>query len=256
MKKDYLSRLSWAARWWLPRAEGDDVLSDYRELLSQRYRTDAELQRDLGKPSQVIRQLSRPREYHCWCAVFAALTALLLLLPVAGGSAFFTRYSFGLPVLMLAAGLALSFLWFQRRGWREDSLPHGLLPLLLVQAVGLALVWFTIWVCLYRIDDFIRLMEATNGAVSGSTVHHGLYVVVWATAALGIYGLVRARMGDRRWRAVYAAGLTVAVVGLAFLAFLTRMDLSFSGPGWERRWLWQYLIMSVIGVAGTGVSLC
>ena len=106
MKKDYLSRLSWAARWWLPRAEGDDVLSDYRELLSQRYRTDAELQRDLGKPSQVIRQLSRPREYHCWCAVFAALTALLLLLPVAGGSAFFTRYSFGLPVLMLAAGLA------------------------------------------------------------------------------------------------------------------------------------------------------
>ena len=51
MKKDYLSRLSWAARWWLPRAEGDDVLSDYRELLSQRYRTDAELQRDLGKPS-------------------------------------------------------------------------------------------------------------------------------------------------------------------------------------------------------------
>lgn len=128
-----------------------------------------------------------------------------------------------------------------------------MLPLLLAQAVGLALVWFTIWVCQYRIDDFIRLMEATNGAISGSTIHHALYVVVWAAIALGIYSLVRARMGDRRWRAVYAAGLTVVVVGLAFLAFLTSMYLPSSEL---RRFLWQYLIMSVIGVAGTGVSLC
>ena len=36
MRRDYLSRLSRAARWYLPPAEAAEVLEDYREIVAGR----------------------------------------------------------------------------------------------------------------------------------------------------------------------------------------------------------------------------
>ena len=50
---DYLSRLSRAARWYLPPAEAAEVLEDYREIVAGR--SEEELRRDLGTPRAAMR---------------------------------------------------------------------------------------------------------------------------------------------------------------------------------------------------------
>ena len=49
MRRDYLSRLSRAARWYLPPAEAAEVLEDYREIVAGR--SEEELRRGLDAPS-------------------------------------------------------------------------------------------------------------------------------------------------------------------------------------------------------------
>ncbi len=48
MRWDYLSRLSLAARWYLPPAEAAEVLEDYREIVEGR--SEEELRREVGGP--------------------------------------------------------------------------------------------------------------------------------------------------------------------------------------------------------------
>ena len=54
MRRDYLSRLSRAARWYLPPAEAAEVLEDYREIVAGR--SEEELRRGLGTPRAAMRQ--------------------------------------------------------------------------------------------------------------------------------------------------------------------------------------------------------
>ena len=60
MRRDYLSRLSRAARWYLPPAEAAEVLEDYREIVAGR--SEEELRRDLGTPRAAMRQPAAPAE--------------------------------------------------------------------------------------------------------------------------------------------------------------------------------------------------
>nr|WP_325204139.1 hypothetical protein [uncultured Oscillibacter sp.] len=77
MRRDYLSRLSRAARWYLPPAEAAEVLEDYREIVAGR--SEEELRRDLGTPRAAIKQLAQPKAYRKWLAVFLILSACVLL---------------------------------------------------------------------------------------------------------------------------------------------------------------------------------
>ncbi|MCI9113213.1 MAG: hypothetical protein HFF96_02975 [Oscillibacter sp.] len=77
MRRDYFSRLSRAARWFLPPAEAAEVLEDYREIVAGR--SEEELRRDLGTPRAAMRQLAQPKAYRRWLAAFAGLTVCLLL---------------------------------------------------------------------------------------------------------------------------------------------------------------------------------
>ena len=70
MRRDYLSRLSRAARWYLPPAEAAEVLEDYREIVAGR--SEEELRRDLGTPRAAMRQLAQPKAYRRWLAALGA----------------------------------------------------------------------------------------------------------------------------------------------------------------------------------------
>ncbi len=258
MKRDYLGRLSWAAHWRLPYTEAEDVISDYREIISQSARSEEELQRDLGKPWQVVRLVTQPEGYRRWVFVFVLLTAFLLLLPVIRNSSLQRRYLDVLPFLFLVLGLALSWAWFQWQGVRGlgHTPPRGLLWLLLLQVAGMVVVWLSIWISLFRMDIFLHLMESSGGRISGSTLHSILSCVLWLAIGTGILGLIQARLGDRRWRALYVLGLTIVLLSASLLALLCRMDLTPAREAWWLPYLGQYLMISLIGGIGTGISLC
>ena len=71
----------------------------------------------------------------------------------------------------------------------------------------------------------------------------------------GLFGLVQARLGDRRWRAVYILGLTGVLTSLFVWSMLSSMSLDFS-TGWQTPLLIKLSLRTFAGLAGTAVALC
>ena len=263
MNQGYWKRLSLAARWRLPSAEAQEVLADYKDMFAQDARSEAELCRDLGQPTQVVRVLEKPKAYRRWLIAFWVLTACLILpalypLPFIGWTVCqFLIYDLNdWPVewFFLVGGLALSLLWFQRQGVRKGALPKKILFCLAVQLVGVVCVGVLFWIVLARPVEVMRSFQNTPG--SAAMVTFGLSCFVFLLALLGVFGLIMARLDDRRWRAVYILGLTVAVLCLSLLALVGSMSLDPSETYWQMPYLQQLFGLTAVGLMGTGASLC
>lgn len=265
MKRDYLSRLSRAARWYLPPEEAAEVLEDYREIVEGR--TEEELRRDLGTPRMVARQLVQKRDYRRWLAVFAGLTACVVL-PSAdgvlseisqqlirlfdiwlfvGGIAQTSRYA----EWMLPLGTALALVWFQRNGRKEQAPSKWLAPLLAVLLLGIAWVSFLAWTLFAEQWGLLNSLFPENHWLMRFSL--GLYSL--AAGMAGMLGLVKARLTDRRWRAVYVLGLTGAAACLFVWKMFSSMTLDLSS-GWQSPLVMRYAFILLLGLIGTGVSLC
>lgn len=259
MNKDYFTQLTRAARWFLPPEEAREVLSEYRDILDAAPRDDESLRRDLGDPVEAMRLVSQPKEYHKWLIAFAVMGACLLLpavSPLPGAWrlwGFFQRYLYQFPVevMLLAAGLGVSLIWFRRReADGAGPLPRGLLPLLALQLAGLAGTWWMAWAVLAQpvgVMDFFR----DHPVIAGSMAT----VLMWGGAMLaltGLWGLVQSRLTDRRWRMTYALSLTVVVLVMAMLSLMRGMSLD----GSPADSLPYFVLLTALGLAGTGVSLC
>ena len=79
MKQDYMARLSRAARWMLPPDESEEVIADYRELVTQNPLPEEELYRELGNPVEAVRLLADESERKRWNRVFCVLALCLLI---------------------------------------------------------------------------------------------------------------------------------------------------------------------------------
>ncbi len=267
MKRDYLSRLGRATRWYLPPAEAAEVLEDYRELIEAEPRSEDALLRDVGSPREAARRLAQPKVYRRWLAVFGILSVCLLL---PGADAVVSGLSFTLyclfrvyflwegigntaqfAVVLFPLGTVLAVAWFQRGGEKGETLPRGIVPLLTVPLLGMAWVWFLAWVVLAERFDVIGFLFPRLGRLVSAT----LALCILLEAAVGMFGLVKARLGDRRWRAVYVWGLTGAVLSIFLWSMLTSMTLDFSA-GWQIPYILRIVSITAIGFMGTGVSLC
>ena len=260
MKRNYLSRLSRAARWYLPPAEAAEVLEDYREIVEGR--SGEELRRDLGTPRAAMRQLAQPKAYRRWLAVFLVLSACVLL-PAAGVVRSELSWLFGLFLndlmqtpryaeMMLPLGTVLALVWFRRNGRKEETLPKWVVPLLILLLLGIAWVSFLAWTL------FAERWDLLNALFPEERVWlHRLTLGLNALAAgtVGMIGLVKARLADRRWRAVYVLGLTGAVACLFMWKMYTGMFWEFQ-PGWQTPYVIRYMVIILVGLLGTGVSLC
>ena len=267
MRRDYLSRLSRAARWYLPPAEAAEVVEDYQEIVKGR--SEEELRRDLGTPRAAMKQLAQPKAYRRWLAVFIVLAVCVVLpaieplwqglfsLSIQLGRPvwFFRVYDSVVPFsgLFFPAGLALALAWFRRNGEKGRRLPKGVLPLLALSLLGIAWVWCFIGGILT--ERFVLLSVLPRvGPIYTS------YLLLWADAlamgAAGLYGLVRARLGDRRWVAVYILGLTGAALALSLHLLMTSMNLDGFTSSWWQPYAARYAVITALGLIGTGAALC
>lgn len=274
MRRDYMTRLSRIARWKLPPAEAREVIEDYSEMISQNPRSEEELSQDLGKPAEAIRLITQKKLYYRWLVAFAVMS-ICLLLPAMSRVSFicdfgifqdFTSmltYFAGIHLagnvvipFFLTAGLIISQIWFRRNGFREKSrLPRRMLPLLAIQFLGLIGVWFIIWLALFCSPE--QLAKIFAGEIPRAMVVGD--ILIWGgfgIAVIGMFGLVKARLEDRRWLAVYALGLTVSALCVAVLALLMNMRLDFNSDGWQMLYFKYYIFLTVIGLGGTVASLC
>ncbi|MBD5098455.1 MAG: hypothetical protein HDT35_02705 [Clostridiales bacterium] len=273
MKKDYMARLERAARWRLPPQEAEDVIADYRDIVSDPPRTEEELRREVGDPEQVIKLLvSSPRAYRIWQAAFAVMAACILMLGISPTGIgypiwrfFFdvwTEYPLG-PVLAVL-GAATALVWFRRQDQKKERPPKAIRILL---AVFLVYIGGILLFCLANTLDYegfcamLGTMEPLIGpknAVSRSMYLCELTMIYTCPliALVGLLGLVKARTGDRRWAAVYVLALTAILTALLVLHLATSPIVPEIAEDRAKRMLVRCSVTVVIGLIGSGVSLC
>lgn len=280
MKKDYLSRLSRAARWRLGAKEAEEVIADYRDMVGDPPRSEEELVRELGKPLDAVKPLTERKAYCIWLAVFAVLAACLA---VPGLSApwgtwkepfyqlFGERYCLARIAALMGTLGALA--WFRRTGQKGGRLPRAV-PMLLAVLLGwLVLVLASGWawmhdpmvfsemwgdMLIYRVGD-IRLDVPIPVSRSFYILSNAL---AWAgglgVTMIGLCALVKARMEDRRWCAVYILAMAVMMVSLEELALMSNMSIE-SASTWENFLSHRfniYAALAAAGLVGTGAALC
>ena len=76
-----------------------------------------------------------------------------------------------------------------------------------------------------------------------------------AATITGFFGLVKARMSDYRWRALYVMGLLVLAECVLATAVLVSMDLRVSSDWWVSYGV-RLSLLGLVGLAGVGASLC
>lgn len=283
MKKDYMTRLERAARWRLPRLEAEDIISDYRDIVGTPPRPDEELRRDVGDPEQVVKLLvSSPRAYHIWLAVFVALSACILIpgvSPLPGMWRLWTHcfylcyFDIHLGAVLAFLGMAGALVWFRWKGYKKTKLPRAIPVLLALLLVWTGAVLLVNWLWLrdplpfaemwgetpvYALFGLVRI-GPPDYTVSRSV--HMLQTALeyggFAMALIGEIGLVKARLEDRRWIAVYVLGMSAMLVCMSTLALMTSMELPdpFTAAWWVP-YLQTWLVYAGIGVAGAGAALC
>lgn len=280
MKKDYLSRLSRAARWRLGAKEAEEVIADYRDLLDGDERTEEELGRDFGKPKDVVMQLTTPKAYYIWLAVFAVLAACLAVPGLSAPWGYWKEPFFRLfggrhclahiPALLGALG---ALVWFRRTGKKGARLPRAVPVLLAVLLGWLALVLAADWAWMHDFMGFSQMWGEMPVHRIGDilldppiTASRSFYILnkslAWVgglgVTAIGIFALVKARTGDRRWCAVYILAMAVMMVSLKGLDLTTNMSVT-DATTWENFFSHHFnihLALAAAGLVGSGAALC
>ncbi len=268
MRQDYMARLERWARWMLPRQEADDVLGDYRDIAA-----DPELGRELGKPREVIQPLVQKKQYRAWLAVFVVM-AVCILAPGLSSTAI------GYPLWLLlfdgwverpygayltGLGAATALVWFRWQGHKHGRLPRAIPILLAVFLVCIGAVLLFCWTCSRDFDAFLELwgrMKLWIGPNQDAprSFHLSRLAMAYGSpilAFLGVYGLVKARMGDRRWAAVYVLAATAMLTALLVLDWSGRIYWPADSAPEElfRQMLLRCSGIAAVGLVGTGVAL-
>ncbi len=273
MKKTYLARLERWARWMLPRAEAEDVIADYRDIAA-----DPEMLRGLDKPRNVIRPLTQKKPYYTWLAAFAVMAVCILAV---GFSGTFIGYPFWMLLFdggrggpcyvpqVAALGAITALVWFRLCGRKEGRLSRAVPVLLGVCLLCIAGVLLFCWACSRDFEAFTNAwgtMTAWIGPNKDLPISRSFYLPRMAMcygspilALIGAYSLIKARMGDRRWAAVYVLALTAITISLLVVYRTGYMDVTDTNTTVEelsRQMLFRYSGIAAIGLVGTGVSLC
>lgn len=247
MKKDYMSRLRRWARWYLGAEEAVEVISDYEELAAGR--SDEALARDLGAPRKAMRQLVDKATFSRWYRGGLFPMGLLSLIPLL--YLLFGCFPRTLSGCLIPCAGCLFALWYWGVKPRTPRvpLPKGLLPALLaLLLVFLAVSAFLQW--LLRIP--YTGLEFPAWLIGW---HHAVGILCALFVAAGIYGMVLARMYDRRWRALYILAQTAFVAATVLMKPLTSLNLESVIAGEFAPYTAAWAVAAAFGLLGTLWSL-
>lgn len=250
-QRTYLKRFSCVLRWRLSKAEADEILDDYQEIFSQRSKEEDDLLiQEFGEPLQAARLLTDHKIYHHWLVVFGLMVVCLLLSEVMLLHA--TQYSMPMMITPFIIGLVIDSIWFRPcKKERERSIfPKGLLPIF----ISFIMV---IVVDIVILGDFLtQYWNFLPNSLCGMVAYWALEFTGVIATMIGILGLVKARISDRRWSILYLMALMVLIQCVMILAILTNMDLNVvSSHQWVSSII-QLGIISLIGFVGVVVNLC
>lgn len=256
MKKTYMDRLARWALWRLPREEAESVIADYQDIVNHPPGTEEELVRRLGKPQDVVGLLTDSRPYTVWLGVFILLS-LCALAPCFSddNSALWVHYFDFIAYILSVLGTLGVLVWFRRYGAKEQRMPKALpivLTVLIAWCGGLILfnwLWMRDPIAYVQATEWLEPYIGNFTMVVTRVFRFGSI----AAALAGVWGLVKARTGDRRWIAVYIMALSSVLLMIGSL-LLMRTLASF-GDGWYWPYLWQYIIIFLAGLIGTGAAL-
>ena len=253
-RSTYLKRFSWMARWFLPLEQAEEAVADYGEILALRgEESDGTLTEDLGEPGHAVRLLVEPRSYGMWLGIFG-LMSLSILLPeillLWGG---FRGYPFVPMAGLHLLGIGTALVWFRTRGTEKKpglNQAKGLLPALAGLVVMLVVAGAVMWM-LATVS-----WDGLPARMYGLTAQWTLRIAGTVSAAAGVFGLVKARLSDRRWRALYILGLTAVVECVLVAAILTSMSLDTAASDWWVGYALRMGVVCAVGLMSTGVALC
>lgn len=251
-KQAYFKQITFFVRWRLPKREADEVLADYAEILSQRpENNDTALMQELGPPFHAARMLTDPNTYRRWLAAFGGMVLCLLLPELLLLRTMFYQEPTAFLAALLAFGTVISLIWFRpRRAEEKTPLPKGVLTVLL----GLLMLIVVSGLVLASL--FAGVWTHLAPGLYGTTARWTLWLCGSVAAIAGLFGLVKARTADRRWRALYVMGLHMLVACVMVIAVLTSMRIDTLSFHW---WVPYAVHCGVVGLTGlvcTGVSLC
>lgn len=252
-KQTYMKKFSYAVRWRLPKPEADEVLADYEEIFSGcPAGNDGSFIQELGGPLEAARLLTEPGEYRRWLAAFGFMAVCLLLPEFLLLRARFNRYPLAAMCFLLIIGTAISQAWFWPRRGEGGRRPF---PKKLFLLLGCLLVIMAAAAAILA-GLAAGIWELLPPAMYGTAAYRIMGAAGTAAAMAGLFGLVKARMSDRRWRALYVMGLMVLTECVLAIAVLVSMDISASSSAWWASYAAGSGIIGLVGLAGTGVSLC
>lgn len=247
----YRKKFACAVRWRLRRSEADEVLADYEEIFAQREKEgDDALLEEFGPPLQAARVLTDKKEYRRWLAAFGVMVLSLLLCEFMLLRVSTAQYPAAVPLVLYAVGLLTALNWFRphRKERKKLPLPKGLLPVL----VGLGAISVVCAVVLAGL--FTQAWASLPLEWYGPIVQWTMEIAGVIASLAGLVGVVKARMSDHRWSAVYVMALLMVTECLLVLAVLGSV-FSFS-PAWWVPWAVQAAVVGLVGLVGVGVSLC
>lgn len=246
-----LDRLSRAAYWQLSREEAADIINDYQEMFEEKLSSRDSCSCEFDKPYRVIKCLRNNKQYFIWMSAFSAMIICLLLMSVC---LLFREYYFWMVVGLFIFGESLSIFYFQvaDRERLYKPCPRGLLSLLFAELI-LALVVLSVAAMPY-IGFNTEMVLPLKGILSeenlGRTLTYIIQIITVIMIVLGVFSLYKAKISDRRWRALYGFGITV--VGLCDFTSSNLQSVNLSNG--QSPWF-LLIVLLVIGGIATGVSL-
>lgn len=250
-QKMYLKKFSHAIRWRVSKSEADEIVSDYQEIFSQRSKEKDELLvQEFGEPLQAARLLTDPKMYRHWLAAFGLMLACLLLSELMVLRP--RQYPISFMLVLYMTGLLFSTIWFRsdRNGKEKSHFPKGLFIIF----IGFIIMIVIDIVILMGLA--IHIYHFLPDALYGVSAYWILELTGWIATFIGIVGLIKARISDRRWCILYLMALMVLLECALLLGVLTNMNLDvLSSYHWGSFGM-QLGIIGLIGFVGVGVNLC
>lgn len=245
----YLKRLSRMAYWQLSREEASNVLKDYQGIFEQKSFNGEDLTCELDTPYQVIKRLRNTKQYFIWMSVFSVMAICALSMTV---SLLFREYYLWIIAGLYILGEGLSIVYFRVTDCERlyTPCPKGLLLLMSAELILAFAVLSVAGMIDFNREMLLPVRDILGDENVGRTISFLIQTIASILSALSIFGIYKAKVSDRRWRALYSFGITV--IGVCNFISLTLQSTNLSSG--QSPWF-SLIIILATGCVATGVSL-